>query len=258
MTFHRYVAIGDSTSEGLDDPDGRGGYRGWADRLAEHIAASQTEPLLYANLAIRGRKTREIREEQLGPAAAMRPDVATVSGGTNDFLRPRFDPRAVAAELEIMQRGLIDAGAIVLTFTLPDMRRVMPLTRFFIDRVFALNDELRAVCSRTGARLLDFAKYDVAADPRVWSDDRLHANSLGHERIAAALAELLGIPADTSWSAPLPDPPPPTMLGTLRAEYAWTRRHFAPWLWRHARGKSSGDGITAKRGELTVVPSHQM
>jgi len=253
MTFHRYVAIGDSTSEGLDDPDGRGGYRGWADRLAEHIAASQTEPLLYANLAIRGRKTREIREEQLAPAVAMRPDVATVSGGTNDFLRPRFDPRAVAEELEIMQRGLIEAGAIVLTFTLPDMRRVMPLTRFFIDRVFALNDELRAVCARTGARLLDFAKYDVAADPRVWSDDRLHANSLGHERIAAALAELLGIPANASWSAPLADPPPPTLFGTLRAEYAWTRRHFAPWLWRHARGKSSGDGITAKRGELTVV-----
>ena len=37
--FERYVAIGDSTVEGLDDPDGRGGHRGWANRLAERIAA---------------------------------------------------------------------------------------------------------------------------------------------------------------------------------------------------------------------------
>lgn len=254
MTFDRYVAIGDSTSEGLDDPDGQGGYRGWADRLAERIARSQAEPLLYANLAVRGRTSRRIREEQLDAAVAMRPDVATVSGGTNDFLRPKFDPRAVALELELMQRALIDVGAIVMTFTLPDMRRVMPLTRFFIDRVFALNDELRAVCARTGARLLDLAAYEVAADPRFWSDDRLHANSLGHERIAAALAELLGIPTDPLWSTPLPPPPPPGPLDVLRAEWAWTRRHLAPWLWRHARGKSSGDGRGAKRPELTRVP----
>ena len=53
-TFRRYVAIGDSSTEGLEDPDGHGGYRGWADRLAQHIADAQDEPLEYANLAIRG------------------------------------------------------------------------------------------------------------------------------------------------------------------------------------------------------------
>jgi lysophospholipase L1-like esterase len=58
--FARYVAIGDSSTEGLDDPDGRGGYRGWADRLAQRVAQAQPSPLLYANLAIRGRTTREI------------------------------------------------------------------------------------------------------------------------------------------------------------------------------------------------------
>jgi lysophospholipase L1-like esterase len=43
--FERYVAIGDSTSEGLDegldDPYGAGGHRGWANRLAERLAAAQ-------------------------------------------------------------------------------------------------------------------------------------------------------------------------------------------------------------------------
>ena len=39
--FERYVAIGDSSTEGLIDPDGQGGYRGWSMRLAERIAEVQ-------------------------------------------------------------------------------------------------------------------------------------------------------------------------------------------------------------------------
>jgi lysophospholipase L1-like esterase len=42
--------------------------------------------LLYANLAIRGRSTRQIRDEQLEPALALRPDLVTLFSGTNDLL----------------------------------------------------------------------------------------------------------------------------------------------------------------------------
>src|SRR6476646_7866361 len=96
--FERYVAIGDSTTEGLDDPDGRGGFRGWANRLAERLAAAQGR-VLYANLAVRGLTTRRIRETQLAPALAMRPDLATVVSGTNDLLALRFDARVFAREV---------------------------------------------------------------------------------------------------------------------------------------------------------------
>lgn len=65
--FSRYVAIGDSSTEGLEDPDGAGGYRGWANRLAER-AAQDRGGLLYANLGVRGKRSRDIREEQLGAA----------------------------------------------------------------------------------------------------------------------------------------------------------------------------------------------
>ena len=64
-TFRRYVAIGDSSTEGLEDPDGQGGHVGWADRLAQHIADGQDEPLEYANLAIRGLRIHDIRVGQL-------------------------------------------------------------------------------------------------------------------------------------------------------------------------------------------------
>ncbi|HQX88382.1 MAG TPA: SGNH/GDSL hydrolase family protein, partial [Ornithinibacter sp.] len=51
----RYVAIGDSFTEGMSDPDPvtTGAYVGWADRLAVHLDAVAEEahvPFAYANL----------------------------------------------------------------------------------------------------------------------------------------------------------------------------------------------------------------
>lgn len=252
--YQRYVAIGDSTSEGLDDPDGRGGYRGWANRFAEHVAAHQGD-LLYANLAVRGRRVREIREQQLERAVAMRPDLSTVVGGVNDLLRPRFDADGVHRDVEAMQRAIVSLGATVLTFTLPSMAHVMPATKRLEPRVRALNDALRAASAASGAILVDLAAHeDVGSDPRMWSVDRLHANSLGHTLIAQALSHAIGLPGATdSWTIPLPSLAPPTLLDSLRADLHWARRYLLPWIWRHSRGRSSGDGLRAKRPELLPV-----
>lgn len=254
--FERYAAIGDSSTEGLDDSDGQGGYRGWANRLAERVAAAQGS-LLYANLGIRGRRTGQILAGQLDRAAAMRPDLVTLFSGTNDVIARRFDCDAVARDMERMQRTLIGGGATLLTFTLPDLGPVLPLARRLAPRVLALNAALREVSARTGSILVDFAAHPVASDSRLWSDDRLHANSLGHERIAAALAHALGLPGtDASWAEPLPDRPPSTFGQRFAAEIDWGRRHLLPWAWRHLWGRSSGDGRTAKRPELApVVPA---
>ena len=53
-SYQRYVAIGDSWTEGVGDPDETrpNGVRGWADRVAEALAARR-EDFRYANLAIR-------------------------------------------------------------------------------------------------------------------------------------------------------------------------------------------------------------
>lgn len=255
--YERYVAIGDSTSEGLDDPDGRGGYRGWANRLAERIATQQGS-LLYANLALRGRKTRHIRDEQLPLALAMKPDLATVVAGTNDVLGPRFDAHPFRDDLHAMQKALVDQGAAVLTFTLPDLTPVMPFARILGDRVHRLNEAIRDACASSGAMLCDLAAYSVASDPRLWSDDRLHANSLGHARIADALAYHLGLPGtDRAWTEPLPARPAPTFMDGVRAEVAWGRNHLLPWILRHMRGISSGDGRTCKRPELAPFATNE-
>lgn len=251
--FERYVAIGDSSTEGLDDPDGQGGFRGWANRLAERIASVQGS-LLYANLGIRGRRTRQILDGQLEPALAMQPDLVTVFSGTNDVVSRGFDPGTVARDMEAIQRALIGAGATVLTFTLPDLTPVMPLARWIAPRVHALNDALRSAANASGTILVDFAIYPMASDPRLWSPDRLHANAAGHARIAAALADALALPGATGdWRAPLPDVTSPTLGQQLAAEWTWGRDHLFPWIWRHLRGRSSGDGREPKRPRLLPV-----
>lgn len=256
MRFESYVAIGDSTSEGLDDPDGKGGYRGWADRLAEHLARAQGS-VLYANLAVRGRTTRRILDEQLEQALSLRPSLVTAVSGTNDVLRPRFDADAFFRDISTMQRALVDGGAAVLTFTLPDLGRVLPLARPLRRRVEIMNDAIRAACEESGAILCDFARLEVAGDPRLWSGDRLHANSTGHARMAAALAWHLGLPdVDRTWAEPLPEASAASLPNLMRAELAWMRLHLAPWLWRHLLGRSSGDGIAPKRPQLTLLQYH--
>ncbi len=251
-TFERYVAVGDSTTEGIDDPDGRGGYRGWADRLAGRVARAQGG-LLYANLAVRGLTSKQIRATQLDAALALKPDLTTVVVGMNDLIRPRFVLDEVVGELETMMRAFTSAGATVLTFTLPDLSKVMPIARIVRDRTVALNEAFRAAAVRTGSVLFDLALHPLTADRRLWALDRLHASTLGHERIGHALARALGVPGDDSYNDPLPPEAPRGLRDVLRAEAEWARGYLLPWLARRAAGRSSAEGITAKRPQLSPV-----
>jgi lysophospholipase L1-like esterase len=255
VAWQRYVAIGDSSTEGIDDPDGEGGYRGWADRLAERLASAQAG-VEYANLAVRGRTTPLIRAEQLEPALALRPDLMTVATGINDMLRPSFDPSHVRRDLEVMLGAATDAGATVVTVAWPDPSQVHPAARLLRRRVVALNHAVRAAAARSGALLLDLAREPVAGDPRLWSEDRLHANAEGHERIAAALAHLLDVDgSDDAWTRPLGDGTRPRRAPHRQVadDLVWARRHLAPWVGRRVRRRSSGDEVTAKRPRLRPV-----
>lgn len=252
--FERYVAIGDSSTEGLDDPDGAGGYRGWADRLAEHVAAVSPR-VAYANLAVRGRSAGEIAASQLAPALAMRPDLATVVAGMNDLLRGGWDAARVAGHVGEMVGALRGQGATVITFTIPDVSRRMKLGQALSRRTAALNVELRRMAADTGALLLDLAARELAHDPRMWAVDRLHGNPEGHARIAAALAHLLGLPDAVAGTldGPLAPPPLRARREVVLEDLAWAARFVAPWAWRRLRGRTTGDGVSAKRPALLPV-----
>ncbi|MFE3516032.1 SGNH/GDSL hydrolase family protein [Streptomyces sp. NPDC059166] len=248
--YLRYVALGDSQTEGVGDGDDVTGLRGWADRLAGHLAAA--EPALeYANLAVRGRLAHQVHAEQLGPALALRPDLATVVAGVNDVLRPRFDAAEVAGHLEQMFAALTAAGARVATLTFPDVGAIAPAARPVRSRVLELNARIRTAAARHGVTVAECDRYPVATDPRLWSADRLHASPLGHERIAAAVAHSLGLPgSDETWALPLPPQRLPTGVRAAAAEVRWAAGFLGPWLGRRLRGRSSGDGRVPKRPQL--------
>ncbi|MFE0643725.1 SGNH/GDSL hydrolase family protein [Streptomyces sp. NPDC058877] len=252
-TFLRYVALGDSQTEGLGDGDDITGLRGWADRLAELLAREHPD-VLYANLAVRGRLAGQVRAEQLAPALALRPDLATVVAGVNDLLRPRFDPDATAGHLETMFAALTGVGARVATLTFPDVGRITPLARPLGPRVEGLNERIRAASRRHGVTVVETSHHPVVTDPRLWSPDRLHAGPLGHARIAAAVAQALALPgSDDSWTRPLPPGNLPKGFGAVTVELRWIGSFLGPWLGRRLRGRSSGDDRRPKRPELLPV-----
>lgn len=251
--IRRYVALGDSTTEGLEDPYADGsGYRGWADRLAEWLADLNPD-VLYANLAVRGRKLAQIRAEQLAPALALQPDLTSVVGGVNDVLRPRADVDALAADMDTIVAALSGSGSAVLLMTYPDFGEVMAVARRVSPRLLAYNANLRTIAARYGALLMDLERGGVT-DARLFHPDRLHANGAGHERITLAAAAALGLPgANAAWRDPLPPAPAASLLQTLREDARWARAHLAPWIGRRLRGVSSGDGVAPKRPLLSPV-----
>lgn len=257
-TFGRFVALGDSTTEGLDDPYpgypvGSEVYRGWADRLAERLAEDNPD-LRYANLAIRGRLIAGIHDEQLQLALAMEPDLVSVVGGVNDLLRPKFDPAAASAHLEAMVSALRERGATVLVMTLPDLSSSMRVAGLVSKRMVAFNDAIRQIARRTGATLVDMANELTVYDPRGWSPDRLHANGVGHEYLMWGAALSLGVPEARERLDELKaNAAPQIRRGAVRdtaAEAAWVWEHLRPWIVRRLKGTSSGDGVSAKRPEM--------
>ena len=253
------MAIGDSSTEGLEDPDGEGGYRGWADRLAAFIAEAQVNPLDYANLGVRSLHLKEIRTTQFDAAMAMKPDLLTIFGGANDLMSISCDFAAIRADHAGMFGEARTEDCTVLTFTMPDPSSVNPFGRRLRGRMLQFNEIIRAEADRYGVLVMDFERYPIAQDPRLYSEDRLHGNELGHERVAAALAWRLGVEgADESWNAPLPEAPRLQTREQWVDDMRWARRYFAPWLGRGIRGASPPSALGAKRPALTRVSRHRL
>jgi len=249
-----FVALGDSFTEGLDDPRAdQTGYRGWADRLAEKLAADRPG-LRYANLAVRGKVLRQVAEEQVPQAIAMAPDLVSLAAGGNDMLRPRTDPDALAGLFDEVARTLLMAGCQVLVFTGFDPR--FPVLRLIRGKVAAYNMHLRAIADRHRCPVVDMWGMHALRDPRAWSADRLHLTPDAHERVALRACEVLGVPVMADWREPWPVAEGLTSSGARawvaarRMDLQWGRAHAAPWVARQVRGVSTGDGLTAKRPEL--------
>lgn len=252
----RFVAVGDSVTEGLSDgsrmTDGR--YRGWADRLAELIAHAQPgrAGLQYANLAVRSRRIEHVVRDQIPRAIDLRADLVSVLVGGNDLVRLGADPVALAARLGDGIRRLRASGCDVLLVTpfLPRRRASLLLAKRFA----LFNSELRTLARTSGAVLLDVETAPTIGDLSLWADDAVHLNPRGHRMLAYEAAARLGVPdaeplglLEQSLHADDGDEP----AADPRA--AWLRDHAMPWMLRRLRGRTAGDGREPKHPGLVAI-----
>ncbi|WP_288025899.1 SGNH/GDSL hydrolase family protein [Arthrobacter sp.] len=238
--------MGDSFTEGIGDPEpsSPGGHRGWADRMAEELARGR-EDFKYANLAIRGRLLRQILDEQLEPALALKPDLISISAGGNDLIRPGSDPDTLAERLDAAVGRMSGAGATVLLFNGPDVRDT-PVLGMVRGRIAVYNENLRTIASRHDAVVADMWSMRELKDPQMWSADRLHFSPLGHHNITIMALNALNVPHELL--PQVPTPLAPQRWQAARAEdLVWAREFLMPWVLRRLRHRSSGDGMSAKR-----------
>jgi lysophospholipase L1-like esterase len=259
--YTRYVAIGDSFTEGMADPDPARAnrYVGWADRLAAHLApiagdvSGAGEGFGYANLAIRGRLLADIAGPQVDAALALAPDLVSIVGGGNDILRPRADIDALAARLEDAVARLRASGADVLLAT-PSDPRDAPLIKASRGRAATYTAHIWSIARRHDARVIDLWGMAALRDWRLWAPDRIHLTPEGHRRVALNAFTALGFTApDAGWAIPLPPAPLIARREWARANARWARDYVAPWVQRRIRGRSSGDTVSAKRPTVTPL-----
>lgn len=256
--INRYVALGDSFTEGVGDidPTRPNEVRGWADRVAEAMAAdaaAKGHDFGYANLAIRGRKMVQILEEQIEPALALKPDLVTIYSGVNDILRPRVDIDDLTARYRVSLQRLLDAGISVAVFTAfdPGSSGLFGPLR---GRLAIYNEQVREIAEDLGCLVLDSWRMRPDSPELMWADDRIHLNSVGHQYVAIAVLDTLGVQHDLVELTPEPAPVL-TAAQKRAANLDWVRNDAGPWVNRRLRGRSSGDGMEPKFATYVANPA---
>lgn len=248
LQWSRYVALGDSFTAGIGDPEPRspGGIRGWADRIAEELSQGRPD-FAYANLAVSGRVMRQIVDQQLGPAIELKPDLVTLSAGGNDLVFHRSDPDRLAVTLDAAVAMLSATGATVVLFTGPDWGAT-PVFGHIRGKVAVFNENIRTIAARHDGVIADLWALRQLTDPQMWAPDRLHFSPLGHHTIAAMVLDSLDVDHTLR-----PLEPKPMPAGSWRASKAgdleWFTNYLLPWLVSRVRPRDDGVPLTAKRPE---------
>lgn len=253
-TAHRYVALGDSFTEGVGDERPDGSVRGWADLVAQGLADAAGEPIQYANLAIRGRLLKPIIDEQLEAALALKPTLVSFNGGGNDMLRPGTDMAWIISETERTLHRIQGAGAEPLLLAGANPTAGLPSGERVARKGDTLTGAIGGRARQMGVRFVNNWGDEELAKPQYWSHDRLHLAPVGHHRVAANVLRTLGYPHPSDWvidAAPIPNP-------SRREQLLYTREHILPWIHRRLTGRSSGDGRAAKYSDwIWVTPREQ-
>lgn len=200
-----YLAMGDSTTEGVGDAVGDLECRSWTDWVADALH-SVAPGLQYRNVAVRGATAQDVLREQVPVLSHLRPDFVSLTVGANDARERNWAADTFEADYASILEAIARCGAQVMTATYPDIRPALenagqPVPeawRPYFERMHDISDIIRRVGERHHAYLLDLESHDMAKDPKYVSRDFTHPNALGYRLTAhealTVLADRLGLP----------------------------------------------------------------
>jgi lysophospholipase L1-like esterase len=249
MKYNRFIALGDSMTEGMSDEIVNGKYRGWADRTADVIGFGNPE-FTYMNLAVRGKLLQQVIDTQIPLVqehVTGKDTLISFHAGANDVIRPNYDPAVAKPKYRKGVEALSKTGGTVMLFTVVEkVDGKSKVAELWHERFTDFNEHVREVAKEFGAILMDAKDAQFLGDRRLLNRDRLHLNEEGHWRLSQAVLEGLSFPSNTAWKIPLPPAPKKSKINSSIENSIWIWTFVLPWIWRRARGKSSGDGRVCK------------
>ena len=178
----RYVALGDSTAQGIGacDPCNSPPY------LLALALTAYYSPVIVTNLAVSGVTTRDVIQGQLPQMDSYTPNLVTVFVGTNDLTRGRRRA-GYLADLDHLLSALDTGPAVVVTdvaalcccpLLSPLDRTVCQIARSWFNRA------VPAVVARHRAHLAPIAPTLTPAftqNPALWAADGYHPSDAGYQ-----------------------------------------------------------------------------
>lgn len=190
----RYLAIGDSISQGKGTPDFE--TAAFPARLAERWRAKGCKVTLK-NLGVAHATAADMLAKQVPEIAAFRPTFITLQVGSND-IATKVPIETFRAQVRSILDAARESGARVVVLGQNEWWRSPEgagyggtmAKRDAFDAV--LVDETKA----TGAEFVDLRLlYRQQADRKMWADDGIHPKAAAYDEMAAELARVIPAPS---------------------------------------------------------------
>ncbi|PEQ62256.1 lipase [Bacillus cereus] len=191
--WKRFVAIGDSFTEGIGDEVEGIALKSWID----HFVQLCEKDIEYANFAKRGLVTEEIRLQQLEKALTFNPDLVSLIAGANDVLKGRWNHDAYKNDMEFMIDTLSKAGADIIIANLPDFTVRLPFAsekkQEIKKQLLEANEVIHSLSREYKLHHVDFWNHHLVNDNTLWSKDLIHPNSKGYVKVAELIFSSLPV-----------------------------------------------------------------
>lgn len=191
--WKRFVAIGDSFTEGIGDEVEGIALKSWVD----HFVQLCVNDIEYANFAKRGLVTKEIRSQQLEKALTFNPDLVSLIAGANDVLKGRWNHYAYKEDMKCMIDTLSETGADIMIANLPDFTVRLPFStekkQVLKEQLLEANEVILSLSREHQLHHIDFWNHQLVNDNTLWSKDFIHPNSKGYVKVAELIFSSLPV-----------------------------------------------------------------